>query len=93
MKSIIVRPIITEKSLSRVKQSQYTFEVEKNTNKYEIAEEVKKQYKVNVLSVRTLIRKGKTKQVGKKKQKKEYPSRKFAICEIKKGETISEFNQ
>lgn len=93
MKQILISPVITEKSLSRVNNSSYTFEVEKNTNKYEIAEAVKRQYKVDVLSVRTLTRKGKTKQVGKKRQLKKYPARKFAIVEIKKDQKIAEFNQ
>lgn len=93
MKQVLIQPIITEKSLSRINNSQYTFEVDKNSNKYQIKNAVEKEYKVNVLSVKTMIRKGKLKQVGKKRQYKEHPSHKFAIVEIKKDQKISAFNQ
>jgi large subunit ribosomal protein L23 len=93
LKQIIIRPVITEKSLSRIVYSQYTFEVERTANKYEIRDAVKKEFNVKVLSVKTVMRKGKTKQVGKKRQTKEYSKRKFAIVEIPKDQKISAFNQ
>jgi large subunit ribosomal protein L23 len=93
MKQIIIRPVITEKSLSRVNHSQYTFEVDFKSNKYEIRDAVKKEFNVKVLSVKTVMRKGKVKQVGKKRQTKEYSKRKFAIVEIPKDQKISVFNQ
>jgi large subunit ribosomal protein L23 len=93
MKQIIIRPVITEKSLSRISHSQYTFEVLATANKYEIRESVKKEFNVKVLSVKTVMRKGKVKQVGKKRQEKSYPKRKFAIVEIPKDQKISAFNQ
>lgn len=91
--NILLQPVITEKSLSRVNSSQYTFEIDKNLNKYQIKDAVEKEFKVDVLSVRTVLRKGKVKQVGKKRQKKTYPSRKFAIVKIKKDQKINAFNQ
>lgn len=93
MKNILIRPVITEKSLGRIKNSQYTFEVEKTANKIEIKDAVHTDYKVDVLTVKTFIRKGKLKTVGKKRQEKQLSSRKFAVVKIKKEQTIDAFNQ
>lgn len=93
MKLVIIRPVITEKSLNRIRNSQYTFEVSLDANKYEIKKAVEKEYKVNVLSVKTMVRKGKLKTVGRKRQKKQYPAHKFAIVQIKKDQNIADFNQ
>ncbi len=93
MKNILIKPVITEKSLDRVRTNQYTFEVVPGVNKYEIAKAVKGEYKVDVLQVKTVNRKGKLKQVGKKRQDKQMPIRKFAIVKIKTGQKIDAFNQ
>jgi large subunit ribosomal protein L23 len=93
MKQILIRPVITEKSLDRVKNNQYTFEVVPGVNKYEIEKAVKDEYKIDVMQVRTVSRKGKLKQVGKKRQDKQMPRRKFAIVKIKTGQKIDAFNQ
>jgi large subunit ribosomal protein L23 len=93
LKQVIIRPIISEKSLSRIASSQYTFEVDFKSNKYEIRDAIKKEFNVKVLSVKTVMRKGKVKQVGKKRQEKTYAKRKFAIVEIPKDQKISAFNQ
>jgi len=49
--TILVKPIITEKSIDRVHDQLYTFEVDKGANKHQIKEAVEKLFSVNVRSV------------------------------------------
>ena len=59
---IIVRPIITERSMKGVAENKYTFEVAKSANKIEIARAVEacfegtKVAKVNTMNVRGRLR-------------------------------------
>jgi large subunit ribosomal protein L23 len=64
--SIIQRPIITEKSMAASRGGKYVFRVAKDANKYEIAwalETIQAEARnpINVLSVNTMIVKGKEK--------------------------------
>lgn len=62
MKSILVKPLITEKNtLLQEQQNQYVFEVAAEANKIEIAKAVEKKFKVRVTDVRTIVQKGKKK--------------------------------
>ena len=61
---IIVRPIITEKSNDAMQEGKYTFEVNKNATKVEIANAVEKLFEVKVLKVNIINVNGKKKRVG-----------------------------
>ena len=61
---IIVRPVVTEKSNEAMQEGKYTFEVNKNATKVEIANAVEKLFEVKVLKVNTISVKGKKKRVG-----------------------------
>ena len=61
---IIIAPIVTEKSNDMLQQGKYTFEVNKNATKVEIANAVEKFFEVKVLKVNTVSVKGKSKRVG-----------------------------
>ena len=61
---IIVRPIITEKSNMEIASGKYTFEVNRNATKVQIAHAVEKLFDVKVLKVNTISVKGKAKRVG-----------------------------
>ena len=61
---IIIAPIVTEKSNDMLQQGKYTFEVNKNATKIEIANAVEKLFEVKVLKVNTISVKGKSKRVG-----------------------------
>ena len=62
---IIIRPIITEKSMIGATQKKYTFEVAKNAGKIEIAQAVEKLFKVKVAKVNTISVRGKMKRMGR----------------------------
>ncbi len=61
---IIVRPLITEKSMEKVAEKVYAFEVMKSATKPEIAKAVEEMFGVKVAKVNTLIMKKKPKRVG-----------------------------
>ena len=59
---IIKKPLITEKGTFQTEQSNsYAFLVDAKANKCQIKKAVESLFKVKVLSVRTMIRKGKIK--------------------------------
>lgn len=63
---IIRRPLITEKSnIQKDEHNQYSFEVNRDSNRIEIRRAIESIFNVKVLSVRTLHVKGKVKRRGK----------------------------
>lgn len=91
MKTILVKPIITEKNTAvQELLNQYSFEVSRNSNKIEIAKAVEKKFNVRVTNVNTLVQKGKKKsQMTKKGRFEGYRSdRKKAIVTLHKEDKI-----
>ncbi len=62
---IIIRPIITEKSMSGIAMKKYTFEVAKDANKIEIAKAVEELFGVKVSKVNTLHMRGHLRRQGR----------------------------
>ena len=58
---IIIAPVVTEKRNDAMQEGKYTFKVNKNATKVEIANEVEKLFEVKVLKVNTISVKGKKK--------------------------------
>lgn len=88
---IIIRPIITEKSLRDSQKNIFTFEVEKTASKKQIEEEIEKLFPVHVLSVTTVTQKGKRKRIGKKRNLVQKADIKKARIHLQKGEKIEFF--
>ena len=61
---IILKPIITEKSMDSVENKRYTFEVAKDATKPEIAKAVEELFNVEVAKVNTINMKKKPKRMG-----------------------------
>ncbi len=61
---IIIRPLITEKSMDGISEKRYAFEVQKSATKPEIANAVEEMFGVKVARVNTIIVKKKPKRVG-----------------------------
>lgn len=91
LKYIIKRPIITEKSLEATKDNRYTFEVDVHASKNQIAVAIATMFKVDVVGVKTSIKKPTRVSTGKKRLPGNTPSIKKAIVEIKAGQTIKVF--
>lgn len=62
---IIIRPIITEKSMDGLADRKYTFKVMKSANKIEVKKAVETLFGVKVEKVNTISVKGKKKRMGR----------------------------
>ena len=62
---IIIRPIITEKSMMGIGMKKYTFEVAKSANKIEIAKAVEELFDVEVAKVNTMHVRGRYHRQGR----------------------------
>jgi large subunit ribosomal protein L23 len=62
---IILKPVITEKSVDNMANSKYTFKVAKNANKVEIAKAAEALFDVEVVKVNTMNCMGHTRRVGR----------------------------
>lgn len=63
---IIIKPILTEKSYAGIQNKIYTFLVNKDANKIEIAKAVEEIFKVKVEKVNTVLVKGHRKEQNTK---------------------------
>ncbi|MGL5973255.1 MAG: 50S ribosomal protein L23 [Oscillospiraceae bacterium] len=61
---IIIKPIITEKSMSAIGLRKYTFKVDKHSNKIEIGKAIEKLFGVKVKKVNTMNVRGQQKRMG-----------------------------
>ncbi|MBP1556913.1 MAG: 50S ribosomal protein L23 [Oscillospiraceae bacterium] len=63
---IVIKPIITERSMSGIAQGKYTFEVHKDANKIEIANAIETLFPgTKVAAVNTMNVSGKQKRMGR----------------------------
>lgn len=88
-RDVIIRPIVSEKSYAGLEAGTYTFEVDPRANKTEIKEAVQVIWDVQVTSVNTLRRRGKTKRRGYVKGRR--PDEKRAIVTLAPGDSIEIF--
>ncbi len=86
---IILKPIITEKSMNQMADRKYTFKVDIKANKTEIKKAVEKIFDVKVEKVNTMIVKAKTKRLGKYEGKR--PDWKKAIVTLTPDSKSIEF--
>ena len=62
---IIIRPVITEKSMQDITAKKYVFEVAKNATKIDIARAVEEIFKVKVAKVNTVHVRGQMRRQGR----------------------------
>ena len=82
-RDVILSPVVSEKSYGLIDNGKYTFVVDPRSNKTEIKLAIEKIFNVQVASINTLNKKGKTKRtkfgMGKRKDTKR------AIVTLKSG--------
>lgn len=89
---IIIKPVITEKSMNGIANRKYTFKVAKNATKNEIAKAVEKLFNVEVAKVHTMNVIGRSKRINFKMPMGKKPDWKKAIVTItEKSKTIEFF--
>lgn len=91
MNNVIIKPLITEKSMSDVSHGKYSFIVTKDATKAAIKSAIKAQFHVTVTSIATSVQKGKTQRVGIRRVEVAKSDKKRATVTVKKGEKIGLF--
>ena len=86
---IVIRPIITEKSMAGNAEKKYTFEVCKDANKIEIAQAVEELFGVSVSKVNTVSVRGRLKRMGRNEGYR--PDWKKAIVTLTESSKTIEF--
>ena len=87
---ILLRPVISEKSVLETERNNYTFAVARDANKFQIKAAVESEFKVNVVSVRVLTVKPKQKRRGRRQMGIVSGWRK-AVVTIEAGQKIELF--
>lgn len=87
---VLVKPMISEKSIGMIEQNKYTFIVAKEANKIEIAHAVEEAFKVKVVDVTTRNCRGKVKTQGRFTGKRS--DVKKAVVTLKDGDSIEMFS-
>jgi len=85
-RDIIIKPVVSEKSMENSVFNKYTFKVAKDANKIEIRNAIREIFKVTVESVNTISMRGKIRRRGKYVGKTQ--DWKKAVVTIKEGEKI-----
>lgn len=82
---ILKKPVITEKALSGTGENVYVFIVDTMSSKGQIKEAIQNIFNVEVATIKTLIKKGKTRRTGRKMKAKSLPDVKKAYITLRKG--------
>jgi large subunit ribosomal protein L23 len=92
VKKVIVRPLISEKSLNMIdKYNKYSFIVSNDINKIELTDHIEKTYSVKVEGVTIINAIGKIVRFGKKRIPGRRGNFKKAFVTLKKGDKIDLF--
>ncbi len=88
-RDIILKPLITEKSVAKMSEGKYAFKVRLDANKTQIKQAIEEIFGVTVVRVNTMRMRGKLRRQGK------YIGRrsdwKKAIVQLKEGDSIKVF--
>lgn len=88
---ILQRPVITEKSLHRASKGWFTFVVDRRATKPVIKASVEQQFGVKVDMVTTMVVKGATRRVGKRRIEKHLAAYKKAFVHLPNNQKIDLF--
>lgn len=90
---IVIKPVITEKSLRLANSDNtYVFAVQMTANKNQIKESIEKLFEVNVIGIRTIVNQREVKRTGKKRMSVRTGKTKKALVTIKSGQSIDLFD-
>jgi large subunit ribosomal protein L23 len=88
MRHVIIRPVITEKSLAKASTGWYTLAVAIDATKEEICSALRSAYKVDVVSIRTMRVAEKIRRVGKRMTKISKSEWKKTLVKLKSGQKL-----
>ena len=90
-RSVIIEPVVSEKSYDLIEGNVYTFVVHRDANKTQIRQAVEEVFGVRVVSVNTLNRKGKRIRSRRTGTVSARPTTKRAIVTVHADDTIDLF--
>lgn len=88
-REIIIKPVVTEKSVDLMQDNKYCFKVAKDANKIEIKNAIEEIFKVTVVNVNTVNVHGKMKRMGRTQGMT--ASWKKAVVTLREGDSIEVF--
>lgn len=88
-REIIIKPVVTEKSVDLMQENKYCFKVVKDANKIEIKNAIEEIFKVTVVNVNTVNVHGKMKRMGRTQGMT--ASWKKAVVTLREGDSIEVF--
>ncbi len=83
--SILIGPVLTEKATKLAQSQVYMFRVSKNSNKNQIKKVLEDTFKVEIASIRSSNRKGKTIRRGRRMAPRKLPDQRVVYVKVKKG--------
>jgi large subunit ribosomal protein L23 len=89
--NVILKPIVTEKSVELGEDDKYVFKVNKKASKGAIKQRVEELFGVDVLEVNTMVMPGKKRRIIGTRKFTKTPSWKKAIVKLREGQTIDLF--
>ena len=89
--TVIIKPVVTEKSMQSSGPAKFTFMVDAFATKTDIKNALKEAFGVHAVSVSTSKIKGKRKRIGARRVEVQEQSAKKATVQLRKGEKISLF--
>lgn len=91
LNDVLIRPVITERSMKDAGAARFTFAVARQANKGQIAQAAEDLFKVKVIGVRTVTVPARERRAGRMRQKTIKSAWKKAIIQLKPGEKIDLF--
>lgn len=88
-RDLILKPLISEKSVAKMGENKYSFKVRLDANKTQIKHAIQTIYGVTVTDVNTMRMHGKVRRVGKFQGRRS--DWKKAVVELKEGDKITVF--
>lgn len=88
-REIIIKPVVTEKSVDLMQENKYCFKVAKDANKIEIKNAIEEIFKVTVVNVNSVNVHGKMKRMGRTQGMT--ASWKKAVVTLREGDSIEVF--
>ena len=88
-REIIIKPVVTEKSVDLMQENKYCFKVAKDANKIEIKNAIEEIFKVTVVNVNIVNVHGKMKRMGRTQGMT--ASWKKAVVTLREGDSIEVF--
>ncbi len=89
--SVLIRPVVSEKTYALMDQNVYVFVVDKSATKIDVRNAVEQAFNVTVTNVNTLNRKGKSMRNRRTGVTGFRPDTKRAIVTLKDGDSINLF--